>query len=335
MPPLVDDVHVDASVRRGVEHLRKADTSGSEVSVLYALAKAGVSEDDPTLQKLLAGLLEAPLERTREVALQARSLEAIERVKYRGRILECAQFLVDSENGKGRWGRGEPTFALSGAPFRLPAPMPKELARSGGVRVYDGEARPRPKVVSRVPVRQSCISADPGDPVNSFWAALGLVACHDSGIDFEKPLLERARRAWLEKQSKDGGWGRDDGAPTVTMTALGVASFTAHLYLLGEDWKKNGDVVRAVDRLGAHLASPEESGESDPFAFYAVERAGMHYHTELLGKRWWYPEGVNALLKLQWKDGSWNGSVEDTCYAILFLHRATRSLHGPVPRERR
>jgi hypothetical protein len=192
--------------------------------------------------------------------------------------------------------------------------------------VYDGAARARPKVVSRVPVRQLCRSSEPGDLVDSFWAALGLVACHDSGIAFERPLLERARRAWLESQSRDGGWGRDPGAPTAMMTALGVASLTAHLYLLGENWKKDSDVARAVEWLGTRLASPEETGTRDTFAFYAVERAGMHYDTERFGKRWWYPEGVDALRKLQRSDGSWGGVVEDTCYAILFLHKAVRSI---------
>jgi len=57
-----------------------------------------------------------------------------------------------------------------------------------------------------------------------------------------------------------------------------------------------------------------------------------------MGGHKWYPEGVAALLPAQKADGSWLGplphgdrpvelnSVWDTCFAILFLKRATKPL---------
>ena len=55
-----------------------------------------------------------------------------------------------------------------------------------------------------------------------------------------------------------------------------------------------------------------------------------------MGTHEWYPEGAKALLASQKVDGSWGvgtvgenkvdrGTV-DTCFAILFLKRATRPL---------
>jgi hypothetical protein len=59
---------------------------------------------------------------------------------------------------------------------------------------------------------------------------------------------------------------------------------------------------------------------------------------ETMGGHKWYPEGVQFLLQQQRADGSWLGpvphgdrpvelnSVWDSCFAILFLKRATRPL---------
>src|SRR2546421_503473 len=61
------------------------------------------------------------------------------------------------------------------------------------------------------------------------------------------------------------------------------------------------------------------------------ERLGMLLDVGEIGGHLWYPEGAAVLLGAQQKDGSWKGSrpeipVWDTCFAILFLKRATRGL---------
>jgi hypothetical protein len=59
----------------------------------------------------------------------------------------------------------------------------------------------------------------------------------------------------------------------------------------------------------------------------------MLFGTEKVGARYWYREGVEHLLAEQersgsWRDkggdNSWGESMRDTCFAILFLRRATR-----------
>ena len=64
---------------------------------------------------------------------------------------------------------------------------------------------------------------------------------------------------------------------------------------------------------------------------YAVERVGILLGTEFLGRHEWYPEGAKFLLESQGADGSWKGqsiggAVADTCFALLFLRRATKPL---------
>ena len=67
------------------------------------------------------------------------------------------------------------------------------------------------------------------------------------------------------------------------------------------------------------------------------ERAGVLTGTAWVGTHDWYLEGAEYLLKAQRPDGSWSGSSElaqmqqvDTCFALLFLKRATTRLHTPT-----
>jgi hypothetical protein len=62
------------------------------------------------------------------------------------------------------------------------------------------------------------------------------------------------------------------------------------------------------------------------YYLYGLERAGVLTGTEVFGRREWYPEGAQALLRMQGGNGSWDNDAWNTCFAILFLKRATRPL---------
>jgi len=64
----------------------------------------------------------------------------------------------------------------------------------------------------------------------------------------------------------------------------------------------------------------------------------MLYGTDWIGKHNWYRDGAEFFLKAQRGDGSWAGeggtAVWDTCFAILFLRRATRPLEDVASVDR-
>ena len=83
------------------------------------------------------------------------------------------------------------------------------------------------------------------------------------------------------------------------------------------------------------LKNPGTKKQAHYYYFmYAMERVGIFTGLEKLGKHWWYAEGAKELLARQKADGSWYGGADevdaviDTCFAILFLRRATRLLEG-------
>ena len=74
------------------------------------------------------------------------------------------------------------------------------------------------------------------------------------------------------------------------------------------------------------------------YYLYALERAGILTETPLLGNKDWYLDGARVLLAAQDKNGSWNkdssgeNATWQTCFAILFLKKATRPLIASVDR---
>jgi hypothetical protein len=64
------------------------------------------------------------------------------------------------------------------------------------------------------------------------------------------------------------------------------------------------------------------------YYLYALERAGALTSRRFVGEHDWYREGAEELLKRQvgdgsWPSGGWDNELVNTCFALLFLRRAT------------
>ena len=151
-----------------------------------------------------------------------------------------------------------------------------------------------------------------------------------------------AMRVMAEPQ----GWcyGNHDGHKAYgSMTAGSVGSICIWLYIRDNDegrrksWKLDKDVHKGLQWMNKNFSvtynpGPYEHGNMEEnsqhwylYYMYALERVGMLYGTERIGSHEWYPEGAKVLLEEQKDNGSWD-NVRDTCFAILFLKRATRPL---------
>ncbi len=351
-----DQRAVDAAVRRGTEYLLKAAVSEkSEELVLWTLLHAGVPADDPRFQALLSEATGAPLARTYNVSLLAMALEEIDRAKYQPLIARCAQFLADNQCRNGQWSYGEPTTypEFTGAPRPNVATGPRPPA----ARDYTAGPRAKPPVRQSIAIRKQRDGPASGDNSNSQYAALGIRACHDAGIVFPREVIERAERAWRQGKIArevggypEAGWCYEaEGgghAPYGSITAGAVGSLAIYDYVRdGEkarSWKRDRDIHAGIRWLANHFTVRVNPGsfkdrENDTqcmlyYYLYALERAGTLCGTENFGPRRWYAEGAAFLLEAQRPDGSWfaehksNRALWDTCWAILFLRRATRPL---------
>jgi hypothetical protein len=339
----------------------------SDELILLTLVHGDVEPGDPTFQKYLKRALEEPLHKNYKVCLQAMALEEIDRATYQGRIAQCAQHLVDNICQNGQWGYGNPSPVQKGIPTGG-----RKGVSSGGVREYgpaDG-GRVKSPPNSKISISQTRFGGESGDNSNSQYAALGLRACHDANVVVPRATIALARKWWESALQMDkdkdnkvatgagisvppGGWGyrlAHNKEPYASMTAGATGALVIYDYILEKDWKKDPVVNAGLSWMAAHFSVDENTGGpshggSGPkgwlyYYLYALERLGILYDTETIGGHNWYAEGAKDLLEAQKPDGSWDAShykqpVWDTCFAILFLKKATRPLVASEDRVRK
>ncbi len=358
--PGVDDAKVDQAIKKGVEFLRGKGSPGhahsgakhSDEFILWTFIHAGVSPGDARYKAMLDRVLQDPLEQTYKVALQAMCLEELDRAKYQGRLWQCAQFLVDNQCKNGQWSYGDPTEFVKDVPT---GEIKKDTATGspakGGVRDFGTpEKKEKPRIVKKLPVKKMKDGPAAGDNSNTQYAALGIRACHDAGIRFPEDVILLAVKWWMESQHagvKESGYGgvrgwnykteggdKDGRGAYMSMTAGAVGSLCIYDYISGKDWKKSGTIKSGVNWVASNFSVTENKGRPDPkdwyyYGLYAIERAGILYDIDKFGDHDWYAEGAKHLLAIQQADGSWKGdsdTVWNTCFAILFLKRATKAL---------
>lgn len=322
--------------------------------LLLTFLHAGLPADDPRLRELLNSVLAAPLDRTYSVALRAMALEELDRVRYQSHIARCAQFLLDSQHPTGQWGYGEASVTADAMRVEAdpgPTPRPAETTKP--------DLRTKPKVVRKMFLKQSRVPAGWGDFSNTQYAALGLRAAHDSGIALPKDVITKAIQAIVAAQQpndggsnlpagrKSRGWCYDNPCkcplhrPYGTMTAGMVGSLAIFNYILGRDAKRDAAILDGLCWLEVHYSVETVPGPIEwdkitkttylPYYLYGLQRAGILTGREKLGTHYWYADGVRVLLDTQKPDGSWalddwGNATWDTCFALMFLRRATRPL---------
>jgi hypothetical protein len=362
--PGVDAKRVKRAIDRGIEFLKTSDSPGHNQSkdadelILLTFVHAG-AEAQPRFKELFDKMMSEPLSDTYSVALQAMVLEEVDRVRYQGRIHQCAQFLVDNQCKNGQWSYGTPTTY----PDAIPVPKgdvptglvrtPKKLER--GTRNFDdAEAgKQKPRVVQHLAVKKNRDGPAAGDNSNSQYAALGIRACHEAGIVFPREVLETSRKYWLEDQEKGDnkdavatggvsgiprGWGygkAEEGKCYGSMTAGAIGALCIYDFILGIEFKKDKGVQDGIAWLGKNFIPNNNPGRPNWFHYYylyGAERAGMLADVTHFGAHDWYLEGANLLLDQQQANGSWgtddklNPPSWGTCFAVLFLKQATRRL---------
>lgn len=326
----VDQAKVDEAVARAVKVL-KPNLAGNpqdlELSLL-ALSHGGVAPTDPLFDDALGRAMRMEQLMTYRVALLAMTLEEVDRVRYQARIARCAQFLLDNEGENGQWSYGKATTY----PMPLPAEASGATGDDAGQVVIFEEPKPgmKPAVRKRIKVGQQRLMPAGGDNSNAQYAALGLRACHESGIVMPESAIARAADWWRVSQCDDGGWGYMGAGGraygSMTVGALGARAILMHI--LGRDWRKDPILKAGVEWETANFTvtdNPRREGSNAYYYLYGLERAGMICELPRFGANAWYPLGAKNLLAQQKPDGSW-GPTTDTAFAILFLKKATRSM---------
>jgi len=341
----VDPKKVDAAIEKGKQWLlaEKQRPRTSEL-VLYTLKHAGLDPQHEVFQSLLQSCLEEPLEETYNVSILAMFLSEFNPSKYQEKIAECCQFLVDNQFDEGLWSYGAPTTF---APFVRTPSASRDVATPskprGAVKV---DASARPKSIIQIK-RQAGVAGQGknkgGDNSNTQYAALGLRACMEANVFPPQETLVRAKSYWEKTQHPDGGWGYGTTPSYGSMTLGGLASLILYKTYLKEPWQADERVVKGFEWVTENFSvdgNPKRETHRYFYYMYALERLGIFGERTTFGAHDWYREGANKLLALQRPEGNWAGSdftggtAADTCFAILFLRRATPPLQNVASVDR-
>ena len=308
--------------------------------ILYTLAHCGVATNDDW-DKFIQKVTTMKLDKVYHVSLQAMALEHIDREKYQQRIADCAQYLVENQCKNGQWAYGSerdsPRWVKTGKDKE------KVVVTDGG-KGSGEQNKPPAKSSSSTQsknIKPITITGTPqgpatGDNSNTQYAILGLRACIESNISIPDATLQSAKKWLLASQNKDGSWGYSSlgiipspGYGSMTLGAVGsLVIVKYHLKELKElnkeAWFTNG--MKWLTNKYTVSKNPEGDQQWLYYYLYAMERLGVLAEQEKIGNNNWYLDGAKFLVAKQSESGEWNGNISDTCFALLFLTKATKPL---------
>jgi len=307
--------------------------------ILYTLAHCGVATNEDW-DKFVKKITELKLDKIYHVSLQAMALEHIDRDKYQQRIADCAQYLVDNQCKNGQWAygseRGSPRWVKTGK---------EKIVVTGDGKSSGGQNNPPPKTYSGstqskkiTPIKITGTPQGPptGDNSNSQYAILGLKACIESNISVPDATLQSAKKWFLASQNKDGSWGYSSlgftGAPgygSMTLGAIGSLIILRYHLKETKDLNKEAWFTNGIKWItGKYTVSKNPEGDQGwlYYYLYTMERLGVLADQEKIGDNNWYLDGAKYLVEKQSESGEWNSSISDTCFALLFLTKATKPL---------
>jgi hypothetical protein len=330
---------VDAAVGRGVDwlvskqmrdgswrHMQYGFVPGQTALSVYTLLRAGLPADHPAIVRALAYLDPLVPSETYSAGVMAMAFEASADPARVPRIKACVARILDWDQ-RGQWGypmAHENDFAhwltygsnpdLSNTQY---AALGLRAAHHAGLDVPD-------KVWIEMLERTLALQEDAravDTPVAGDKTAQGRIAV--AGFRYAK---ERDVSASMTAAGV--------GVVRMCRDALGprlrgkLAADSARAIQLGVAW------IDHEFNLDNHVGG---SNVWQYYAIYGIERVGTLLGIDSFGHHDWYPEGARWLLSKQDKEGSWSvpGTFNvtpwhsdqaegDTCFAILFLKRASR-----------
>ena len=276
---------------------------GQSELAFYTLAELGEHPNEPHMQKALEAILLRKPETTTTVSLHAMGLAVMStkvigdrRATIRSTLAADVQWLLKAQGG-GSWD-SHPLNHLKGP--------------------------------------------SNADDTAIALQALSLAERYDTEVP--QTVWRDGRAYFVAAQLPDGGWNRAGsldrptcGSTTaaalaslgITMdhltrgspcpfsdTAAAAAAYLTRPSDLAAAWLGRQFKVDAAPGAPAAIAHKN-------YWLYQAKRAALAWGIKRYGKRDWYVEGVEHLLKTQAADGSW-GDIEGTCYAVLFLHNGRR-----------
>lgn len=296
---------INKAIDRGIEWLMRRQyldgsfpdhtagyPTGSTALAVYTMIKSGVRKDHLAVQKAIRFLRCHRPTKTYAIACQVLAFTALGEEQDDERIKRMVAELIDIQHSSGGWAYPH------GAP----------------------------------------------DLSNTQYAALALHMAAKRGIKIPRRVWIRLADKVLKHVRPDGKGGyaavgysyRPKGKATGSMTSAGVGTLAiCDLNLKPRRNDVTVSVKRGVQWLGRYFSASSNMFAGDDrwvfYYLYGLERAGGLTGERMFGPHDWYRAGARWLIKKQAANGSWSARAEhstNTCFALLFLSKATGSVTG-------
>lgn len=334
-----------AAIRKSVGFLSTTQIVVAQEAglVAYTLLAAGESADSPVVKaqidnvlKKISSTYKPGVHHNYEAGVDAMALVAADREKYKTQIQAIADYLVREQRPHGGWDYAGADYSGDTSISQYGMLGLWAAQRAGyqvPPRVWDDCAQWH----LRTQLKEGSFGYHPlsgdADPKHSMTVA-GV-----GSLSIARLMLSRITPVEPESVAKD-----DDPKPKKNDKAFGVLERVNPTALAdvpaetpaGEKAFKlrsggrqlNDGIGRGMSWLSRFYTVEKPSGWH-LYYLYGLERVGSLTNTEKINGHDWYKEGCNLLIKKQANDGSFTdqgGAVSATCFAVLFMTRATEKL---------
>jgi len=288
---------VNLAIKAGVDYLKneqKEDgcfsdpkdqyADGKAALCMLALLKSRVYHKDPAIEKVLHFLQYRPHTKTYSTGVRIMALETLGDKDRIPAILAAADWLAEQfRENEGLWAYPEHASDLS----------------------------------------------------NTQYAVLGLWTAERLGFKTPGRIWPPLTKSVLRHQAESGGFGYHPGSTaTGSMTTAGLFVLAVCRDKLKKDPELKSEVDGALKR-GWDYMDRRFSAKGNPlgrnlfsrdhffYYLYGLERSCALDNRKELNGTDWYKEGARELVNCQKDDGSWEGGVAQTSFALLFLRKST------------
>jgi hypothetical protein len=310
---------IDAAIDSGVESLFDRQfrdgswglhgdyTGGRGGLCLYTLLQCGVSRNHPAMRRAIAFCDGAEPDRTYSTTCMIMALDALRDGRSQ-RIEDLIEKMISWQRPQGDWAYPTGTVDLSCTQY---AALGLWIGHKRGLKID-------PRVWHKL--------------LKSVEAFRGEVEMLDNKLAKGRTGATKVESAGYTYRRRGDG----DQKPTGSMTSAAITIMEVCKAGLGRKMSrtsrnKTDQRIEAALRWLAQRFSvaSNPNGGHHYYYLYGLERIGALTKREQFGPHWWYIMGAKHLIETQDQAaGNW-GSVNDTCFSLLFLRRAT-SGHAPT-----
>jgi hypothetical protein len=351
----VSEQQIEQARQRGITFLRSnasrvVGTGGRGALFAMTLLKAGIPVDAPEIQPLINEVLSrvssndfkpaSEHEGIYEAGVSLMALANADPEKYKPQITAIAQFLISKQNSDGDWdylGANKTTGDTSISQYGMLGLW--EATRSG-VEVPTGVWE---KTVQWHASRQCTDGgftyhpAPPGVGGGNTGATHSMTVAGTGSVLIARMMLFGAGAAEVEPDpqkkkagAKFGVLENFDDPVKAEVKAVPKGRTT-------QKGPTDATVQRGIGWMNKNFTIANPSGWP-LYYLYGLERLGALADTDKFASRDWYQEGAAHLVETQNKDGTWgdqSGPDCGTCFAVLFLTKATAKMVSPTKRAAR